>query len=135
MDTKAATPSEFARGLDAAAMQLHQLLHEREADPGTLLRASLRRLDSIEALEQAWDFLVRYPDAGVGYLQRDPGAVALQTHGDLAEERELEGVRQQVEDDFLPHLPVQEQRLTDGSHSTRKARPAASIAERKELAR
>ena len=56
-------------------------------------------------------------------------------HGDAALKRELEGVRQQVEDDLLPHVAIDVDRLGQrrGSRRRSRARPR-SIAERNALA-
>ena len=50
---------------------------------------------------------------GIRHFEHDVGCLAPQAHGDGAVERELKGVREQVEYDFLPHLPIEKHRLID----------------------
>ena len=50
-------------------MQLDQLLHQRQADAGALVRAAARALDAVEALEQARQLVRRDADAGVADRQ------------------------------------------------------------------
>ena len=52
-----------------AAVQPHQLLHQREADAAALEAAALRALDAVEALEQARQLLLRNADAGVAHAR------------------------------------------------------------------
>ena len=97
-----------------AAVQLHELLHEREADAGAFVRAALRAFDAVEALEQPRQLVLRHADAGVRDLEQRRVAVARAARtATLPVERELERVREQVEDDLLPHLAIDETRLAE----------------------
>jgi hypothetical protein len=50
---------------DVAAVEAHQLLHEREADPAAFVRARARVLHPVEALEHLRQVGCRDPDARV----------------------------------------------------------------------
>jgi len=63
-------------------------------------------LDAVKAFEQPRDLLVADARAGVRDLQGRAVARQSQAHGDRSVERELEGVREEVEDDLLPHVPI-----------------------------
>ena len=117
MRTRNVVPAaERARGLDRAAVQLHELLHEREADAGALVRAALRR-------STRWKRSKRRGSSVAECRRRcrstsSTRRAALARAGarvDAAVERELERVRQEVEDDLLPHLAVDD----DGSSQRR----------------
>ena len=121
---------------DRAAVQLDQLLHQRQADAGALVGAAARALDAVEALEDVRQLLGGNAGAGVAHRQLDAHCPVLpHGDGDLALERELERVREQVEDDLLPHVAVDVDRLGErrAVDDQRRARPARS-AERKLLA-
>ena len=111
-----------------AAVQTGELVHERQADPGAFVRARLRMLHPVEALEHPRQIGRRDADAGVGDLQL--GVRAAPAHGDanLAHERELEGVGQQIEDDLLPHVPIDVDRLRQrrAVHHEARGRPSRS---------
>ena len=64
-------------------------------------------------------------------VARSPVGRGCDTDRDLALERELEGVREQIEDDLLPHVAVDIDRLRQRRASTISRSPALSIAERK----
>src|SRR5690349_1327255 len=96
----------FACDMHAAAMQLDEFLNKGEADAGALITAPTRLFDLVEALEYARKLVGRNASTRIrdGDLDGVPGVA----HGycDGAFERELEGVGEQVEDDLLPHLPI-----------------------------
>ncbi len=101
---------------DLAAMQLDQLLDQRQADAAALEAAALGALHAVEPLEQARDLVRRDADAGVGHFDRRGVGEAIGAHGnhDLAVEGEFEGVGDQVQDHLLPHLPVDIGQLGQG---------------------
>src|SRR5579872_1776363 len=74
----------------------------------------------------AWD-----ADAGVADAKLHRPLMGLQTHFDGALQSELEGVRHEVEDDLLPHVAVDVDRLLRGRaiHLQREAGPLARRAE------
>ena len=92
-------------------MQLHELLHQGEADARPLVRPAARPLDPVESLEDAGQFLGRDAGPGVadGQLRRDAGGS--EADGDRPLEGELEGVGGEVQDDLLPHVTVHVNRL------------------------
>jgi hypothetical protein len=93
---------------DRSAVQLDQLQHQREPDAAAFVRAPARVLDAVKAFEQARDVLGRDARARVAHAQLDARSALTQRDRDLAFERELERVRQQVQADLLPHVAVDE---------------------------
>src|SRR5262245_17616148 len=81
---------------DSTAMQLHQFLHQCQPDAAALVTAAFCPFDAIEALEQPAQRLGR--DSAAGVTHAEDGRVPSRTecNGDLALERELEGVGEQV---------------------------------------
>jgi hypothetical protein len=94
-------------------MELHELAHQGETDAGAFVRASLAALHPVEALEDVRQLACRYAGARVLDGEIDEAVALRDAHRDSAFEGELEGVRQQVEDDLLPHLPVEKHRSAD----------------------
>ena len=109
------TLAQLALGANGAAMQFHQLQHESEADAGALKRAAPLAFDTVEALEQSRQLGLGNADPGVAYDQFYALLVRRlpQLDGNLARESELEGVRDEVEDDLLPHFAVHIDRPVD----------------------
>ena len=122
-----------SRRRHGAAVQPHQLLDQREADAGALVGAAARALDPVEALEQPRQLGRGDADAGVARRSARPrGLRSAERDRDPALEGELEGVGEQVEDDLLPHVAVDVDRLGRAAGSRpRSASPARSTAERK----
>ena len=123
---------------NVAAMELHELVDEREADAAALVGARPGALDAVEALEEAWQLGRRDADAGVPHRRaRSASPSARSEHPDLPFERELERVREQVEDDLLPHVAVDVDRLrrAAGSRPRSGARRARSPSGRRSRAR
>ncbi len=87
-------------------MESRQLLDERQPDARAFVRAGARVLDAMEALEHAGKISLGNADAGIGDAQLDAIAPRSQVHLDPAFEGELEGVRQQIQDDLFPHVPI-----------------------------
>jgi len=92
-------------------MQLHQFLHQGQADAAALVAAALRACDPVEALEQPAQRLGRDPGAGVAHGEDGRSARDADADADFTDEGELEGVREQVEDDLLPHVAIDVDRL------------------------
>src|SRR5262245_42115015 len=67
--------------------------------------------DPMEPVEQPGLRGRRNADAGVSHLQFDAIATPMQADLDTAFERELEGVAEKVQDDLLPHLTIDVDRL------------------------
>ena len=87
-------------------MQLHQFLNQREANAAAFIGAVLLPFDPVEALKQARQFRLGDADAGIANCQFRLPAVGSQADRDFALEGEFEGVGEEVEDDLLPHVPV-----------------------------
>ncbi len=114
-----------------AAVQLHQLPHQCQADSRSLVGAALRSTHAVEAFEDVRELLRRDPRARVPDRQLHRALHRPQRNGDLPFEGELEGVREEVEDDLLPHLPVDVHRLRErrGVHHQPQPRPLDGRAE------
>ena len=111
-------PSARAHG-HRAAVQPHELVHQRQADPRALVRARARAR-------------ARGGSARTGAAARARGCpcrcrrTASSTRSprrrsvdrDRALERELERVRQQVEDDLLPHVAIDEDGLAAAARTS-----------------
>ena len=87
-------------------MQPGQLLYERETDSGAFVRSRPRVFDSMESFEHAAKVCLGDADAGVDYAQVDTIVVRAELHPYFAFERELDGIAQEIEDDLLPHVPI-----------------------------
>ena len=91
--------------------------------------------DAMEALEQMRQ--LGLGNAGAGVAHAELGAARRRLLGRTStaispSKVNLKRVRQQVEDDLLPHVAIDMDRLAgSGGASTRSARPARSMAERK----
>jgi hypothetical protein len=94
-------------------VELRELLHQREADAAPFVGATARALDPMEALEEPRDLVRGDAGAGVAHRELGGGARLAQRDGDLARERELERVRDEIEDDLLPHPAVDIGRLRE----------------------
>ena len=101
-----AAPAEGALDPHRPAMELDQFLDQRQADARALVGPAPRAFDAVEALEEVGEF--RRRDAGPGIADDQFHGLPCRAQGDrdLAGEGELEGVGQEVEDDLLPHVPV-----------------------------
>jgi hypothetical protein len=83
-------------------VELDQLLHQRKPDARAFEAPASGALDPMEALEDVRQLGFRNTDSGVTDGKLDKLAGAAQPDEKLAFERELECVRQQVQDDLLP---------------------------------
>ena len=68
--------ADVARDRDAAAVQRDQLVHQRQPDARSLVRARARASHAVEALEHVRQLLGRDADAGVAHRQLDVDARA-----------------------------------------------------------
>jgi hypothetical protein len=91
----------------------HQFLHERKSDARAFMRARTGVLDPMKAMKDLRQLGFRNADAGVGHAQLGVTLPAIEGDGDRAFKRELEGFGKQVEDDLLPHLAVDVDRLVE----------------------
>ena len=102
-------PLSFPGGhRDRAAVKLDQRFDESEADPAAFDRSASRAFDAIEPVEKMRKLVLRHTHAGVGdgELRLASQAVFSQADLDRPVEGELERVREQIEDDLLPHRRV-----------------------------
>ena len=88
-------------------MNADEFLNQRETYSRAFVRSSLRTSDAMKAFEHMWNFSGGDPRTGI-----DNGKLRLivlnsaKRHLDAPFEGEFEGVRQQVEDNLLPHLTI-----------------------------
>jgi hypothetical protein len=68
--------------------------------------AGLGVFDAVKAFEDVGQCRFRNADAGIGDLELDEIAAPSELYGDAAVEGVLEGVGEEIEDDFLPHVAV-----------------------------
>ena len=116
--------SEDAGDVDGAAVDGDQLADQGQADAGTLVRARRRPFDAVKSIEHVGEIVRRDADPGVSHAELDVSVGRRHRHPDRALERELERVRQQIEDDLLPHLAVDVDR---GSATADSRRPVAAL--------
>src|SRR5260370_21998597 len=92
-------------------MQRNQLLHQSKSDSGSVMRSRFCTLYTMEALEEARQ--LRFWDANARVSYRKLGVITAPAEGnsDAALESMLEGVGDEVEDNFLPHLRIDVDRL------------------------
>ena len=118
-------PAERGRDGDGPLVQLHQLLHEGEPDAGTFDGPRAPALDAEEPIVKVRDVLGGDSDAGVLDAQDDGAVGGVQRHGDRPLEGELDRVRDQVEDDLLPHAAIDEDRLAERRTVDQEGEPGA----------
>src|SRR5262245_40229123 len=110
-DTEYAPFAMNALGCDRAAMQLHKLLDQSQADPRAFMSPPLRAGHAMEALEQLGQLVGRDAGASVADDELERSAGVAQPDFDLALERELEGIGNEIEDNLFPHLAIDIGRL------------------------
>src|SRR5213082_483725 len=86
-------------------MRVHELLHERQSNAGTFMRAGLRALDAVKAPEQLRDFIAWDAHSAVLDSQLSRAIEPGQANGDAT----LEGVLERVQ----AHLPGWHRRSPD----------------------
>ena len=86
-------------------------MHQREPDAGPFLRARPRAGDAVESVEDVRQLVRGDPDARVGDRELDLPAASGQRHAHLPLEGELQGVRDQVQQDLLPHVRIDQDRV------------------------
>ena len=101
-----ASLTEGAHDLHRAPVELDQFVHQGQADARSLLRAAPRVLHPMEALEDMGDLLRRNADTRIADGELHDFADRPQDHRDLAREGVLERVREEIQDELLPHLTV-----------------------------
>src|SRR5215469_16087285 len=98
--------ADLAGQPDLAPVQLDKLPRERKAEPRALIPARTIAAHLAELLEHRRLVLGGDADSGVAHGDRDFSLALTQVDRHLpAFRRELDGVREQIQDD-LPHLPL-----------------------------
>jgi hypothetical protein len=95
----------------ASAMQLDQVLHQRQADAGAFEAAPLRLLDPMKAIEDMRQLVRGNAHAGVAHPQLGVPVLPMQGNLDLALQGELEGIGDQVEHQLFPLRRIHVDRL------------------------
>src|SRR4026208_588198 len=93
------------------AMQVYELLDQRQANTRSFETASARSFHAVETLEEVWQLVHWNARAGVAHFQVDRLAGVSQRDFDFAVERKLESIREQVEEDLFPHLSIDVDRI------------------------
>src|ERR1700728_2736780 len=96
------------------AVQFDKLVDQGQAYAATFMGAAANVRNAVEAIEQARNFLGRNSNARVAHIEFSRAAHLLQTNLNLTCKCELECVRDQIEDDLLPHVPIDVRQFTGG---------------------
>jgi hypothetical protein len=97
---------EPARDRHTAAVEVDELLDQGETYPGALVAPRAGALDPVESLEEPRQLARRDPRPGVAHLELDVLLVQPYPNRDRAGEGELDRVREEIEDNLLPHVAV-----------------------------
>src|SRR5579883_1703656 len=81
--------ARLALYLDGATMQMHQFLHQRQANAGPLISTRARSLHTMKPLEETGQFIRRNAGASVTHLQLRLPPVLVERDADLAAKGEL----------------------------------------------
>jgi len=95
-----------ARRAERSAVELHELARERQADSGPFVCARFDPFHAVEPLEHARKVFGGDSRSGVPDRELRPAVHLPQPDLDPSFERELERVREEVEDDLLPHVAI-----------------------------
>src|SRR5262249_48839462 len=88
------------------AVNLHELTHQRKPDAGALVGPRAGVAHALESLEHLRQLDCGDAYSGIANRQLDAVASAPQADLDFALERELESVREKIQNDLLPHVAV-----------------------------
>src|SRR5690348_3459919 len=105
-DGEACSAPDLALDADRPAMQIDQFMNQHKADTATFVAARPLPLDPVEALEYQRQFVLGNPDSGVDDRKLDlsvPDGLRNRQH---ALEGEFESIGEKVENDFVPHVPI-----------------------------
>ena len=108
---KSSADSQAALYRNRAAMHIHKLLHESQAYAAALMAATARIFNAPEPLKQVMKLLFRDACSGVGDFEEGIRAVSRNGYSNFAFKRGLQGIREQIENNLFPHLPVNVDRL------------------------
>ncbi len=99
--------ARLALHVDGAAMQPHQLMHQRKADAGAFHRAAALALDPVEPIEHPRQLVCGNADAGIADQQFRCAVIAgVHRDANAAFQRVLERVRHQVQHHAFPHVRI-----------------------------
>ena len=95
------------------AVLVDELVHQGKANSAAFERSAPCAFDPMEAFENPRQFVARNSGAGIADDQLRSRSVVGGAHldGNLAVERELEGIGNEIEDDLFPHFPIDIDRL------------------------
>src|SRR6516164_7266843 len=110
---KRAALSERALYPHATTVQSDEFLNECQSDPCAFVRPGVDTLDAMKALEHTLALVVGDAHACVTDLQFHCAFHGLQRNRNLALERELEGVGEQIQNDLFPHVTIYVHRFCD----------------------
>ena len=116
----AAPRPDLAFRPNGPAVQLDEFLNQREANSGAFEGSTLLAFDAMKALEQARQLGLWNSNAGVADSQLRAPPIGCDPHIDrnFSLEGELEGVRDKIEDDLLPHVAIDIDRLRQRSRQS-----------------
>src|SRR5262245_470168 len=87
-------------------MELHEFLHQRQSDASPLVCSTWRSLDAVKPLEQMRHLGFRNPDSGIFDSELRDTVAASRPDRNSSAMSEFQSIREEIEDDFFPHLPV-----------------------------
>src|ERR1700683_1851132 len=105
-DGECTSATRSAFHADGSAMELRELLHQGQSDPGPLVGAGACIFDAVKALENAGTLVAGDADARIADGQLDGTAGGLEGELDFPFKSKFEGIGEKVEDDLLPHLAI-----------------------------
>jgi hypothetical protein len=83
-----------------------EFLDQGQPDPGPLMSAPVGPLDAMESLEEVGQLIGRDADPGILHAEFERISIRMEGDRDSSRLRVLECIRQQVQDDLLPHVAV-----------------------------
>ena len=91
-------------------MEFDKLLDKREADSGAFVGAPPCSLHAMKTLKKPRKLVIRNTGASVTHFQfrRSPIGGGAKRNPNFSLERELISIRQKIENDFLPHVVINE---------------------------
>jgi hypothetical protein len=95
------------------ALLKDQLLNQRQPDSRSLIGAAVLAFNAVKPLENARQLSLRNSNTGIADGQRDVRRIAAHRHFDPPLQSELERIGEEIEDDLLPHLSIDIDRLGD----------------------
>jgi hypothetical protein len=112
-DDELAAAVWFTLHPDHSAVKLRELLYQSEADAHAFPCPPAQAVSPRQMLEQPGECFYRNAHTGVPHLELSKVSASTQYDFDRALKRELECVRKKVEDEFLPQVAVDVNRLAE----------------------